>query len=70
MNVVEFSARALKILTGKLTIEASYRVTSQTVRPPFFFSLVSVIRRCFGESYTAVPDRLIEKLAWRIPHDL
>ncbi|NP_001152472.2 structural molecule [Zea mays] len=30
VNVVEFSARALKILTGKLTIEASYRVTSQT----------------------------------------
>jgi hypothetical protein len=32
VNVIEFSARALKILSGKLTIEASYSVTSQTVR--------------------------------------
>ncbi|WVZ85608.1 hypothetical protein U9M48_032514 [Paspalum notatum var. saurae] len=30
VNVIEFSARALKILSGKLTIEASYTVTSPT----------------------------------------
>jgi hypothetical protein len=30
--VIKFSARALKILSGKLTIEASYSVTSKTVR--------------------------------------
>lgn len=54
--------------------EAHHRGFVQSYQPnskaSFFFSLVSVIRRCFGESYTAVPDRLIEKLAWRIPHDL
>ncbi|CAN6228073.1 unnamed protein product [Urochloa humidicola] len=32
VNVIKFSARALKILSGKLTIEASYSVTSKTVR--------------------------------------
>ncbi|CAN6228082.1 unnamed protein product [Urochloa humidicola] len=30
VNVIKFSARALKILSGKLTIEASYSVTSKT----------------------------------------
>ncbi|KAK3142639.1 hypothetical protein QOZ80_4BG0349290 [Eleusine coracana subsp. coracana] len=30
VNVIKFSARALKILSGKLTIEASYNVTSKT----------------------------------------
>ncbi|XP_066350452.1 fibrillin protein 5 homolog isoform X2 [Miscanthus floridulus] len=30
VNVIEFSARALKIFSGKLTIEASYTVASQT----------------------------------------
>ncbi|TVU14560.1 hypothetical protein EJB05_38035 [Eragrostis curvula] len=30
VNVIKFSARALKILSGKLTIEASYSVTSNT----------------------------------------
>lgn len=30
VNVIKFSARALKILSGKFTIEASYSVTSKT----------------------------------------
>ncbi|KAG2566199.1 fibrillin protein 5 homolog isoform X1 [Panicum virgatum] len=30
VNVIKFSARALKILSGKLTVEASYSVTSKT----------------------------------------
>jgi hypothetical protein len=30
VNVIKFSARALKILSGQLTIEASYKITTKT----------------------------------------
>jgi len=43
VNVIEFSARALKIFSGKLIIEASYTVASQTVRLLFWCSLLILV---------------------------
>uniref|UniRef100_J3LXU2 Plastid lipid-associated protein/fibrillin conserved domain-containing protein n=2 Tax=Oryza brachyantha TaxID=4533 RepID=J3LXU2_ORYBR len=47
INVIKFSARALKILSGQLTIEASYRITSK--------SRVDITL----ESSTITPDQLM-----------
>jgi hypothetical protein len=45
VNVIKFNARALKIFSGKLAIEASYNVTTKTVRtsrlPYLIFKLLA-----------------------------
>ena len=53
VNVIKFSARALKILSGKLTVEASYSVTSKTVGllsavdyPDFWLEIIVVSLSC------------------------
>lgn len=41
-NVIKFNARGLNLLNGKLTIEASFKIASKSVKTPFLFSASNV----------------------------
>lgn len=38
VNVVEFSAKGLSLFNGKLTIEASFKISSKAVKKLHYFS--------------------------------
>jgi len=38
VNIVKFSARGLSLLSGELSIEASFKIASTTVKTPLLIS--------------------------------
>ncbi|PPD86074.1 hypothetical protein GOBAR_DD16994 [Gossypium barbadense] len=45
VNVIKFNARGLKLLNGKLTIEASFKIASKSVKPPFFLPFPCIFHK-------------------------
>lgn len=41
VNVIKFNARGLNLLNGKLTIEATFKVASKSVKNPNFSFMLS-----------------------------